>query len=370
MANLEVKDKMSVFQFGVVLLATMLGVQFLSLPAKLVPQAGQLAWVSVMFGGCLFFCAAWFMLKLAELYPDSDFIEYLPQLLGKWPGVGIVGVLVLVFLMESWVMQNQFSRVLVFFMFDRTPPDVLIMSMLAVVTYCALQDLGSIIRVAQFTFFVAVSMLGIIWSVAIFNFQPENLLPLWTNKPLDVLQAALKTWETYSGYEIVLLLFPLIGQKRSQLAKVMGIGFVFITLVSVIVVVMTIGVLTVETIKNESYPTLVVVRSVELPGTFIERLENYFLIAWIPLTFNSQALFLYAVAQMMTRLWGFKDHRPWVMALVPLMYAGATLLDGLELTELSGKILNTLGLIFSLGIIPMIYFYAKWKNQGVSAGGS
>lgn len=368
MANLEVKNKMSVLQFGVVMVSIMLGAQFIGLPTQLVPQAEQLAWVSVILGGGLFFGATWIMLKLAALYPNSDLTEYLPRLLGKWLGVGVICVLVLLFLVVTWVTQNQFSRVLVFFMFDRTPTDVIIMSMLAVVVYCALQDLGTIVRVAQFTFLVAVAMIGVIWSVGIFNFQPENLLPLWTNKPIDVLQATLKTWGTYGGYEIILLLFPVISQKHNKLVKVVGTGFAFITLVSVIVVVMTVGVLTVESVKNESYPTLVVVRSVELPGTFIERLENYFLIAWIPLIFNSQALFVYMLAQIMSRLWGFADHRPWVLALVPLIYTGATLLDGLELMVLAGKVLTLLGLVFSLGIIPLVYLYAKWKNQGVTAG--
>ncbi|SMD04537.1 GerAB/ArcD/ProY family transporter [Sporomusa malonica] len=368
MANLEVKSKMSVRQFGVVMVSIMLGAQFVGLPTQLVPLAGQLAWVSVILGGGLFFGATWIMLKLADLYPNSDLTEYLPRLLGKWLGVGVIGVLVLLILVVTWVTQNQFSRVLVFFMFDRTPTDVIIMSMLAVVAYCALQDLGTIVRVAQFTFLVAVAMIGAIWSVGIFNFQPENLLPFWTNKPIGVLQATLSTWGTYGGYEIILLLFPLISQKRNKLVKVVGFGFIFITLVSVIVVVMTVGVITAETVKNESYPTLVVVRSVELPGTFIERLENYFLIAWIPLIFNSQALFVYVLAQIMTRLSGFADHRPWVLALVPLIYTGATLLDGLELSALAGKVLTLLGGVFSLGIIPLVYLYAKWKNQGVTAG--
>ncbi len=370
MANLEVKDKMSVLEFGIVMAATMLGGQFVGLPAQVVPQAEQLAWVSVILGGGLFFGAAWIMLKLAALYPNSDLTEYLPRLLGKWLGVGVIGVLVLLILVVTWVNQSQFSRVLVFFMFDRTPTDVIIMSMLAVIVYCALQDLGTIVRVAQFTFFVSIAMIGTIWSAGIFNFLPENLLPFWTDKPVGILQAAITTWGTYGGYEIILVLYPLISQKRHNLVKVTGIGFISIMLICVSIVVMTVGVLSAEAVKNESYPTLVVVRSVELPGTFIERLENYFLIAWIPLIFNSQSLFIYMLARIMSQLWGFADHRPWVLALLPVIYTGATLLDGLELIALAGKVLTLLGVVFSLGIIPLAYLYAKWKKQGGTAGES
>lgn len=368
MANLEVNSKMSVGQFGVVMMAFMLGAQFVSLPNQMIPEAKQLAWVSVLLGGGLFFCVALIMLKLAALYPHNDFTEYLPRLLGKWGGLGVVGMLVLVFLLELWVAQTQFSRVLVFFMFDRTPADVLIMSMLAVVVYAAVQDWGTIVRIAQLTFFISVAMSVTIWSAGIFNLQPENLLPLWTDKPESIFKAALSTYGIYNGYEFILLLFPLISQKRHNIIKVTGIGFAFITLVGIAIVAMTVGVLTVESVKNESYPTLVVVRSVELPGTFIERLENYFLIAWIPLIFNSQTLIIYGMARIMSNLWGHADHRPWVLALVPFIYTGVTLLDGNQLVGMVEKAANLLGLTFSIGIIPLVYLYAKWKQQGVGAG--
>lgn len=368
MANLEVKSKISVFQFGVFLVAITLGTQFVSLPTQLVPKAEQYAWVSVIVGGILFFTAAWIMLKLAAIYPSCDFTEYLPQLLGKWLGLSVIGILLLWDFILIWIGQSHFSKVLVFFMFDRTPPDVILMSMLAVMVYCVLQDLGTIVRVAQFTFVVSIVMINVIWSTGIFNFQPENLLPLRMDKPISVLQAALSTWPTYSGYEIILLLYPLVHQTRHKIAKVVAASFLFETLICVIIVVMTIGVLSVDTIKAESYPTMIVVRSVELPGTFIERLENYFLIAWIPLIFNAQSLLFYMMIRIMSNLWGFADHRPWVLALVPVIYTGATLLDGLELIELAGKALTLLGVGFSLGIIPLVYLYAKWKNRGLPAG--
>lgn len=369
MANLEVKSKMSVYQFGVVMVAVMLGTQFVGLPSQLVPKAGQLAWVSVVLGGILFFGAAWIMAKLSALYPDNDLTEYLPQLLGKWPGLAVIGVLLSWCLIVTCLGQRQFSRVMVFFMFDRTPSDIIIMSMLAVIIYCVLQDWGTIVRVVQFTFLVAVVLINAIWSTGIFNFRPDNILPLWTDKPVDVVKAALNTWSTYAGYEIILLLYPLISKKRHKLIKVMGAGFIFMILICVVIVVMTIGVLTVEAVKMETYPTLVVVRSVELPGTFLERLENYFLLSWMPLIFNSQLLIIYMMARILSNLWGFADHRPWVLALVPLIYTGATLLDDPKLLEMASKILGLIGAALSIGIIPLVYLYARWKNRGVTAGG-
>jgi spore germination protein len=369
MANLEAKSKMSVAQFGVLITAVMFGTQILALPGKLVPQAEQFAWVTVMLGGGAFFTAAWIMMKLGKLYPDQDYTVYLPQLLGKWPGLAVITIfLSLLFIIIS-VNFNQFSRGLAFFMFDRTPSDVIIMGMLGVVVYCALQDLGTIIRVAEFTFFVSTIMMGMIWILGLFNFQPENLMPFWTDKPLNILKATLDTWDVYSGYEIILLLFPLINRKKGNLTLALALAIGFVMIISIIIIVLTVGVLSVEGVKHESYPTLVVVRSVELPGTFIERLENYLLIAWIPSVFNTLAVFVYVIGQTLSRLMGFADHRPWVLAITPVIFVGATLLDGMELVRLADKAASWLGLMFSIGIMPFVYILARQRERRVVSGG-
>ncbi|SDE24919.1 GerAB/ArcD/ProY family transporter [Sporomusa acidovorans] len=363
MVNLEVKNKMSVAQFAILVTAAMFGGQIIGLPSKLVPQAEQFAWVSIILGGGLFFAAAWLMLKLGELYPDCDYTEYLPRLLGKWPGLAVIGGFIGLFLIVSWANLSQFSQALTFFMFDRTPSDVVIMGMLGVVVYCALQDLGTIIRVVEFNFFVATLMMGTIWLLGIFNFQPENMLPFWTDKPLGMVKGAIDIWGVYGGYEIILLFFPLINKEKGSLTLALAAAIAFVVVTSVIIVVFTVGVLTVEGVKSESYPTLVVVRSVELPGTFIERLENYLLVAWIPSIFKTLAIFVYICSQTLAKLWGFADHRPWVLALTPVIFTGATLLNGPELMKLTDQVLTWLGLALSVGIMPVVYLLAKRRRR-------
>lgn len=370
MANLEAKNKMSVAQFGVFIAAVMFGTQIIGLPAKVVPLAEQFSWVSVILSGGIYFAAVWGMMKLGELYPSQDYTSYLPRLLGKWPGLTVIGLVVSLFMLFTWVIFNQFSRSLAFFMFDRTPYDVLIMGMLGVVVYCALQDLGTIIRITEFTFFISTFMMGSIWILGLFNFQPENLLPFWTDKPLGIAEAAFSTWGVFGGYEIILLLFPVISRVKGNLTLALLLAIGFVTLISISIVVLTIGVLSVEGVKNESYPVLVLVRSVELPGTFIERLENYLLIAWVPSVFNTMSVLVYVISQTLSKLSGFADHRPWVLAVAPVIFVGATVLDGMELVKLADNAANWLGIILSLGIMPLIYFFARWSERRRTSGAS
>jgi len=140
-------------------------------------------------------------------------------------------------------------------------------------------------------------------------------------------------------------------------------GFLFTTLA-----VMTVGVLSAENAKTISYPLIEVVRFVELPGTFIERLENYLLIAWIPNVFSTLAIYLYMPAQILMRLNGHADHRPWVLLLAPLLFFDSNLLgDMAQAIQTAADLNRLLGLSFSLGVIPLSLAVAWWKKRGDKA---
>jgi spore germination protein len=117
-----------------------------------------------------------------------------------------------------------------------------------------------------------------------------------------------------------------------------------------------IGTLSVGSIKQVSYPMIAAVRGVEIPGTFVERLENYLLLAWIPVVFDTLMLLLYGAAQTLMRLAAHTDHRPQVVGLVPFLFIGATLLDRQQELETVANLLSWLGLGFSLGLVPFCLF--------------
>ncbi|OAM95937.1 Spore germination protein [Pelosinus fermentans DSM 17108] len=129
-----------------------------------------------------------------------------------------------------------------------------------------------------------------------------------------------------------------------------------------------IGVLTVEGAKNLLYPALIVIRSVELPGTFIERLENYLLIAWIPVVFDTLAAMMFFMGQVCMRHWRQADHRPWVLFLVPVIYVGSTLLDNQQVYEMTSKFTMWLGLAFSFIMIPLSLLLVWWQKRKAGTG--
>jgi spore germination protein len=134
------------------------------------------------------------------------------------------------------------------------------------------------------------------------------------------------------------------------------------TLIYTLLVLITIGVLSAEAIINTPYPLLEVIRGVQIPGTFVERLEGYFLLLWIPITIDSYLFTLWGVAQIMMRQFQYSDHRPWVLILAPLFYTISILLDSLGTFKMVSRLATWLGLFFSFVIIPISLLLA-WRQQ-------
>lgn len=367
MANLEAKTYMSSIQLSIVVFVVAVGSQIMTGPRALIASVGQGAWLSVIIGGVIFYMVVCLMLILGKQYPDETFVQYAPRLFGSLGGNIVILWFFLQFSLVLIANFNSVGKIITFYMFDRTPPEVIILALLVVCTYCAVQDWGTILRMQQIMFFVAYSMLMIVWMTSWLHFTPENMLPLWPSNIKAVISSSFSTWGMYSGYECVLMLLPLVYRQVSlgNLVKTMGVSFGGQCLVFVLVIVIIIGVLSVDTAKNMPYPALLVIRSIELPGTFIERLENYLLLAWIPIVFDTMVGVMFFIAQICMQHYRHADHRPWVLLLVPIIYVISILLiDDQEAYEAISKFSLGVGLGFSFVVVPLALMLSWWKKRG------
>lgn len=369
MANLEGKTTMSPLQLGIVVFVTCVGGQLMLGPRDLLELAGQGAWISIIIGGMLFYIAVCLMLKLGKMYPDETIAEYPGKILGYWGGRVIICWYQVIFFLQVIEIFYGVGKIITFYMFDRTPPEVVTLALLLLCTYCALQDFGTILRLQQILFFVAYGLLIFVWMTSFLNLQIENLLPVWPADIGRVIKAGVTTWPLYSGYECVLLLLPLVYKQATfaKLAKIMGWSFGCMTVFFLLVIIIIIGVLTVEHAKNMPYPALVVIRSVELPGTFVERLENYLLLAWIPTVFDTLAAMMFFLGQVSMRRYHHKDHRPWVLFWVPLIYVGSLLLDDQQVYKMVNQYTLWAGLGFSFGVVPLLLILSCWQKREARA---
>lgn len=365
MANLEAKSYMSPTEFALMIFAICVGSQIFLAPQGLIQEAGVNSWMSILLAGFLFFIAACVMLWLGLLFREETLVEYMPRIWGRRLGAVFLVWFSLLFFLQVAVILQGAGKVITFYMFDRTPPEVISLSLLILCVYCALQDFGTILRIQQFLFFVSYSLFLGIWMISVLSFQPENMLPMFPLDTTKIITASFHSWTFYSGYEILLLLLPLVYRRANFLTLVKWVGSAFsgMALLYLAIIAIIIGVMTTASAQNTPYPALIAIRSVEIPGTFIERLESYLLIFWIPVVFDTLAMMVYALAETGMHYFGHQDHRPWVLMVVPLIYSlqvflvEKSILDGVNLLML------WLGILFSFGVIPITLLRYRWRRR-------
>lgn len=365
MDSLQRRSAMSPWQLGIILLMTGIGSDMVLSTNKLTPSAGQLAWLVPFIAGGIYFGVAYLMIKLGELFPGESFISYFQHIWGRRITILLVWFFVTIMLVRSILFLQMFSKEIIFFMFDRTPPEVIILTLLGVSAYCAIQDLGTVLRVKQTLFFTALPMVIGIILLGFINFEFINIHPLWPINIAGLVKGSLESWFFYFGYESILWLLPWVYRGKSRITLAVGSAFALKGLLMAVAILMVIGSQSVEGVKATPYPTAVTIRSIELPGTFIERVDNYLYLAWIPLALCSIALPMFVVANVVAETYGYSDHQPFVLLFIPALFIGTMSLHDLSAYLVFTDYVHWPGLVFSFVVIPATYLVARWKIRRI-----
>lgn len=365
MADLKVEKKMTAYQLSAMIIATAFGAQVVLSPQKLIEKAETGAILAVLLGGALFFVIAFLMLRLGKFYPNDTLVEYMPKIWGQRLGGLIIWWFAAVFLLQIGVVLSGFSKVIGMFMFDRTPHQVIEIGLLLVCVYAVVQEFGTILRIQQITLFVSGTILLLTWSTTILTFQPANVSPLIPTNIGKTLSSVIDTWGMYSGYEIILLFLPLVYRGKTSFTKSLAAAFIILILIFEFLFIIIIGVMSVKSAAYNPYPTIYTMKAVELPGTFIERLENYVILAWVPSVFDTIAVMYYAAARAIARRYDYADQRPIVLLLAPLLFIVAGATTEIKGAAIASQILDWIGWGFSLGVIPISFILAWRKERGI-----
>lgn len=363
--QLDKRNKMSPIQFAIILLVTGLGAGTAGAPAQVVPVAGQHGWISLIIGGVFFTGLAYIIIKLTEYYPDKTLGEFLPLITGRMAASIIILVYALIFLIQMALRIQIFAREITYFMFDRTPFEAVILVFLVICTYGAVQSWGTIASVLYIIAFTFTPLLLFILLLSFINFNYINMQPQWPVNWSGVLQASLKTWGLFFGYEVITVLSPVLYRGNTSIIKTVSLSIVTKTAIAILAVITSIGTLTVKGVEQTLFPILISVRSIELPGTFIERIDDYFLMVWIPLAWSTIVVHVYGISTVLKDLYGYKDHRHFVIMLIAFLFLASASLHDFEFFKMVLDLNNYAGLAATTILFPALLFLAWRKRRSV-----
>lgn len=346
----------------VITINAMVGTSLLVLPRTVAETAKQDLWLSVLLASVLIAVSFRIAAALAARFPDQTAIEYHRVLLGKvWGNVLSVVMLALMIAMAAQLIR--ISRIAVkIFLLDMTPSQVIVLALLLLAVYAAQSGLGPVIRAQQFLLLFAHSTFVVLVLLGLLEIETAHYTPLLAEGVMPALAGSLDCWAAYSGPELIIgLVYPYLVRRDSVVRfGLAGIGAV--TVLFVLIAGITLGILGPEETAHLLIPTIMAYRAIEIPDTFIERIDGYLMIVWIAVCFTSLVNWLYFSGFAAARLLRLENPRPAMVVLVPVLAYLVTVPPDFYSLIVVGKWLNYAGLAWGLGVLPLLLALA-WRRQ-------
>ncbi|WP_042196652.1 GerAB/ArcD/ProY family transporter [Paenibacillus camerounensis] len=347
------EDKINSSQAAVFLIITMINSSILVLP-RLVVESTKTpdAWIPVLIAGGVAMLAIWLIVKLGLQFPGKTVFQYGPKIVGSLPAKALCLLLIIHFILVAGLEARFMVEVTLFFLLEGTPAWAVILPFLWVSAYLVSGGINAIARAFQIIFPITITMilLCLLLSYKIFEFT--NLRPVLGNGLTPIIHGFPASTLTYSGIKASFILVAFMD-KPEQAVKTMLFGVGVVIFIYTITVITVIGGLSISSIVTSPWPTIDLIRSFEISGFFIERLEFPFMVIWLMQMFCTFTGFYYQASLGLSQMFKFKIQVV-IFALLPLLYLATITIKTVDQLFMLNNLLHFSSLVLIL-LIPGLF---------------
>lgn len=293
---------LSLWQQICLITSTLIGVGVLTLPRATSSKLFEGGWVVPIVGSTGAFFSLWLIARLSRRFPEKTFIEYSHIVWGsvKWPRLGRwlsipwITIYLLYMYLSTGIASRLFGEVVVTSVLLNTPIEVIIITMFMLALVLCWHEVEVVARVNELLF--PLILLPLLF-IALASFQKaewSNLLPIFRGTPRSVIEGVYEGIYSYSGFEIMFMFFAYAHKNtRKEVAGFYGILIAMV--VYTLIVGASISVFGYEELQRVTWPTLELVKTTQVPGLILERMESAFLAVWVAAVFTTVANAYYVV---------------------------------------------------------------------------
>ncbi|MCY6355250.1 GerAB/ArcD/ProY family transporter [Clostridium sp. ZS2-4] len=264
-------------QFVFTILGSMLGIGILSLPNSLVKISRQDSWISTVIGAVYPLYISFICIYISKKYPNNNILFLSKKYFGNFLG----NVLNFLFLIESVLyitsITSGYINMMRVFSVEFLSPLKLSVFITAVCMYAAYKGINLIGKISEIIFYITLPFIFL----PIFSMGKStvlNLLPILGSGFSNVLKASIETAFSYTGIEVLFLIYPYINDKSK--IKSSSLKGVFLTmLIYVWIVFITIYYFSLDVTSKNLWPVLGASEIIDIP--IINNFRYVFILSWI-----------------------------------------------------------------------------------------
>lgn len=313
-------DKISSFQVGVFIFNTILGVGILTLPASLAKEVGNDAWLLSILSGLVNIPFMYFICKVGERYGDKGFLGTLESLFGRFLGTLLSLPVLVYFIAFSGLVVRIFAETIKLFLLNNTPLEFIIIPLLILAVFLARSGVEPTARFFEaVTPIIIIVLIGLIIIAVPSTKQVTNLRPYLTTPVLKYVTGVRTGIFSFAGFEVVMILYPFIKKPKGTF-KASIIALLGLITIYTVIIIECIAKFGAKETKALIYPTMTLIKSSELPGAFIERMEGFLIAMWVLLVFTTLVSLMYGFSVIGGDLLKQKERKHIIPLFLPALY--------------------------------------------------
>ena len=362
--QMDNNPKISNYQLKALIITTVIGTGILSLPNSVARELNNDGWIAILISGLISISVVVLLNKLTRLYPRKTYFEFGKEIIPA-PLFNIISLITIAYFLVILAFEVRiFAEVMRAYLLEVTPTEFIIITMLLVTVYIARSDISTLGRMAV----MIVPLIIIVTVIIVFAVLPKidfiNVLPLLRIDLKALPKAIFPTVFSYIGYEIIFVAMASVDEPNKSLGYCVR-GIIFVMAIYLLTFFITLSEFGIHELKRQVWPSITLMREVDLPGFFIENIDAIIMTLWILVIFGTMGPIMYASGVALSKVFNTKKHDFFILPLVPIIYLLSLIPENLSKTYMyTGKIINYFA-IFVIFIFPLgLYIISLLKRKG------
>ncbi|MGO1370009.1 GerAB/ArcD/ProY family transporter [Senegalia sp. (in: firmicutes)] len=359
-------DKITKGQSATLIIGSILGVGILTLPSELAKESGNSGMIMIIIGTILSIFIISIFTKLMLKFESKTVVEIMDELLPRPIAIIFESIFVLFYISSAAAVVRIFADIVKMFLLKETPLEVIIISMLLASVYIVRKGIEGIARLVQVILPIVIIPFALLLISLIpeLDFQSVNNIMRFNTS--DILKGLNVSLFSFIGMDIVLISMAYV-EKPKKILKYNISVISFLGLIYLIIFIVVTCQFGIEQTRDLLWPTLFLMKTINIPGSFLENVEGVVIGLWTFIVIQSLCVILMQTNIILSKSFKLKEIDFLAVAIIPILYLLALVPQNInEVYYYIGLFSNYLGTSVTI-IIPFILFgLAIFKKKGAS----
>ncbi len=346
------KNVISKYDLFVTIVLTVTGTSLFFYPRLLSEKVGTDGWFVIILTGALLVPLLYILCKSIKVNGYRRFTLMLEDVFGIILGKIIAMYVVVAAVFIISVEMRIFTEVVKMYLLDKTPAEFIILLMILVGSILVRGEIESVIKFNGVVFWIMFIPMILVIPFVLFDADFTNIFPILNHAPIEYIKAVRPSLYSFVGLGVIYMVLPLLKEKRGAF-RVAVKSIVFLVVFYSIMVLATLFVFPSRYNASLLWPTITMISTVNIQGTFLERWEGFVMIFWILFYFAKFVNLFCFSSEIVKDVFRLEDMKLSVAVTAPFIYIIALYAENIaEVYALRDRFMPYIDIII-IGLIPI-----------------